>query len=135
MLSVEAFRNLGLRVFFNQHVRKPACLICHDSIGVNKEYNVKRYYETMHARFKKLSGQIRKDEVCKLTQSLQQQSFILTKASTKTERNIHTRYAVSMVVVKDKAFRKRRIRDGILGRSCKHCKPRKKAVIYSHQSF
>ena len=37
--------------FFKKHFGNLICLICHDSIGVNKEYNVKWHYETKHAEF------------------------------------------------------------------------------------
>ena len=59
-----------LDYFFKEHFRKPICLICHDSVSVNKEYNIKRHYETRHAEFMKLSGQARKDETFRLAQSL-----------------------------------------------------------------
>ena len=46
------------------------CLICHDFVSVNKEYNIKRHYETKHAEFMKLSGLARKDEAFRLAKSL-----------------------------------------------------------------
>ena len=59
-----------LDYFFKEHFGKPICFICHDSVSVNKEYNIKRHYETRHAEFMKLSGQARKDETFRLAQSL-----------------------------------------------------------------
>ena len=37
-------------VFVN-HLGRPACLICYESIAVNKEYNIKRHYESKHKLF------------------------------------------------------------------------------------
>ena len=42
--------------FFLQRSWKSVFLLCHDSIGVNKEYNVKPRCETKHAEFKELNG-------------------------------------------------------------------------------
>ena len=40
---------------------KSVYFICHDSIGMNKEFNITRHYKTKHVEFKELSGQTRKD--------------------------------------------------------------------------
>ena len=52
----------SLDYFFKEHFGKPICLVFHDFVSVNEEYNIKRHYETKHAEFMKLNGQSRKDE-------------------------------------------------------------------------
>ena len=37
--------------FFRISPGKPACLICNEPIAVNKEYNIKRHYESKHKMF------------------------------------------------------------------------------------
>lgn len=46
---------------------KPVCLVCKEDLAVNKEYNLKRHYETKHAvQFETFTGQLRKDKVNEL---------------------------------------------------------------------
>ena len=52
--------------FFVNHHARPTCLICNVSIAVNKEYNIKRHYETKHKSFSELVGQARKDKLDRL---------------------------------------------------------------------
>ena len=52
--------------FFVNHHGRPTCLICNVSIAVNKEYNIKRHYETKHKSFSELVGQARKDKLDRL---------------------------------------------------------------------
>ncbi|XP_069767039.1 general transcription factor II-I repeat domain-containing protein 2-like isoform X2 [Narcine bancroftii] len=84
--------------FFLQHFGKPVCLICNESVAVNKEFNIKRHYETKHAKFKELSGQARVDEVWRLKESLEKQSSFFTKKNVEMKRNIHASYAVSKLI-------------------------------------
>ena len=37
--------------FFVNHLERPTCVICHESIAFNKEYNIKRHYESKHKMF------------------------------------------------------------------------------------
>ena len=37
--------------FFVNHFGRSTCLICNESIAVNKEYNIKRHYESKHKMF------------------------------------------------------------------------------------
>ena len=43
--------------FFINHFGKPTCLICNVSVAVNKEFNIKRHYDTKHSNFSKFVGQ------------------------------------------------------------------------------
>ena len=45
------------------HFGKPTCLICNQSVAVNKEFNIKRHYETKHSKFSEYRGQTRKDKI------------------------------------------------------------------------
>ena len=37
--------------FIVNHLGRPTCLICNESIVVDKEYNIKRHYESKHKMF------------------------------------------------------------------------------------
>ena len=50
--------------FFIEFNNTPICLICNESISVLKEYNVKRHYETKHAKeYITIQGEFRKDKI------------------------------------------------------------------------
>ena len=54
------------------HFGKPTCLICNQSVAVNKEFNIKRHYETKHSQLLEYRGQTQslhwvKQEKTKLT--------------------------------------------------------------------
>ena len=51
------------KYFFMNHFGKPTCLICNASVAVNKEFNIKRHYDTKHSNFSKFVGQARKDKL------------------------------------------------------------------------
>ena len=76
-----------LDYFSKEHSGKSICLICHDFVSVNKDYHIKRHYETKHAEFMKLSRQARRDKAFQLAKSLQQQFSFFTKKRGEIERN------------------------------------------------
>ena len=53
-------KNGKTSTFFMNQFGKPTCLICHVSIAVNKEFNIKRHYDTKHSNFSKFVGQAEK---------------------------------------------------------------------------
>lgn len=60
--------------------QKPVCLVCNESISVMKEFNLKRHYETKHAKkFDTLHGQLRSDRVLDLKRKLKNQQFSFLK--------------------------------------------------------
>ncbi|XP_016407553.1 general transcription factor II-I repeat domain-containing protein 2-like [Sinocyclocheilus rhinocerous] len=72
----------GNEYFFTEVSGKCVCLICQESVGVMKEYNVKRHYETKHQSFKYYTGAERNQKVKQLAAALlaQQQFFRANKA-------------------------------------------------------
>ena len=52
---------------------RPLCLICNQTVNVNKEYNIKQHYDTKHADgvYGKLKGRDRELKVKQLKEQLQ----------------------------------------------------------------
>jgi hypothetical protein len=89
------------KYFFIQHFGNPICIICHGSVAVNKEFNIKRHYETKHPKFSKFSGQMSKDEVLKLKLSLEKQSSVFQKGNIESEKNTRASYEVSRLIAEN----------------------------------
>ena len=70
------------------HFGKPTCSICNQSVAANKEFNIKRYYETKHSQFSKYRGQIRKDKINRLKLCLEKQRSIFQKQNTESEKTL-----------------------------------------------
>ena len=68
---------------------KPLCLICNQILNVNKEYNIKRHYDSKHADgvYGKLKGRDRELKVNQLKEQLKSQSFVFQKLHTDNEKN------------------------------------------------
>ena len=61
-------------LFYENRKDLPSCLVCGYSCPVNKEYNVRRHYETTHAgKYGELAGRERSEEVRKLLSGLKRQ--------------------------------------------------------------
>jgi len=54
------------KYFFIEHFGKPVCLICNNSVSVNKEFNIKRHFDTRHDQYKQFNGQTRTDKIDRL---------------------------------------------------------------------
>jgi hypothetical protein len=89
------------KYFFIQHFGNPICIICHGSVAVNKEFNIKRHYETKHPKFREISGQMRMDEVHKLKLSLEKQSSLFQKGNIESEKNTRASYEVSRLIAEN----------------------------------
>ena len=62
------------------------CLVCKQKVGVLKEYNIRRHYETMHShQFAKYTGEDRKVTVANLLMKLDTQQQTLLQPSTVQE--------------------------------------------------
>ncbi|KAI7790569.1 general transcription factor II-I repeat domain-containing protein 2 [Triplophysa rosa] len=88
----------GHEYFFTEVSGKCVCLICQQSVGVMKEYNVKRHYETKHQSFKSYTGVERKQKVKPLeaTLSAQQQQFF--RANKAQENSTLASYEVAHLI-------------------------------------
>lgn len=70
------------RYFFTDVGVKAVCLICHETVGVFKEYNLKRHFQTKHANFgHNLSKQELQKKATDLVKSLKQQQTVFEKTS------------------------------------------------------
>ena len=79
MRSSELSKRGGKTIyFFVNHLERPTFLICNEFIAVNKEYNIKRHYESKHKSYSELVFQARKDKLDR-PKSLKKQSFCITK--------------------------------------------------------
>ena len=60
---------------------RPLCLICEQTVGVNKEYNIKRHYDSKHANgvYGKLKGRNIELKVEQLKEQLKSQRFDVSK--------------------------------------------------------
>ena len=62
------------KYFVVQQNEKVFCLICQSNIACLKEYNIKRHYNSIHAKkYDGISGQLRIDKANKLKKSFQGQ--------------------------------------------------------------
>ena len=102
------------KYFFMNHFGKPTCLICNVSVAVNKEFNIKRHYDTKHSNFSKFVGQARKDKLDRLKDSLKQQSSVFQKQTTDSKNNTLTSYRVAQIIAKEK----RAFTDGEFAKKC-----------------
>ena len=83
------------------HFGKPTCLICNQSVAVNKEFNIKRHYETKHSKFSEYRGQTRKDKINRLKLCLENQCSIFQKQNTESEKNTQASYEVAKLIAKN----------------------------------
>ena len=102
------------KYFFMNHFGKPTCLICNVSVAVNKEFNIKRHYDTKHSNFSKFVGQARKDKLDRLKDSLKQQSSVFQKQTTDSKNNTLTSYRIAQIIAKEK----RAFTDGEFAKKC-----------------
>ena len=86
--------------FFIQHHEKPVCLICNETIAVNKEYNLKRHHETKHKAVSEFKGLERKEKLEKLKSSMEKQQRTFVQRSAENVNNTKASYAVSSLIAK-----------------------------------
>ena len=58
------------------------CLICHDSVAVFKEHNLKRHFQTKHSKFGSNLSESKKQKVNNLLRSLKRQQNVFVKQTT-----------------------------------------------------
>ena len=61
--------------FFVPNKNKATCLICNEVI-TQKEYNVKRHFESCHKEFKQLSAEVRNQKIAILKRNLSHQQSV-----------------------------------------------------------
>ena len=68
---------------------------------MNKEFNIKRHYETKHSQFSEYRGQTRKDKINRLKLCLEKQCSIFQKQNTESEKNTQASYEVAKLIAKN----------------------------------
>ena len=89
------------KYMFVEHFNKPICLICMEIMSVNKEYNIKRHYESKHQNYMHITGEIRKEKINKLKSNLKQQSSMFARKNTENENNTIASYQVARLIAED----------------------------------
>ncbi|KAL0163337.1 hypothetical protein M9458_042733, partial [Cirrhinus mrigala] len=80
---------------------KPVCLVCGGNVAVNKEYNIRRHYETKHEdKYKDLNIQQKQQKVEELKKSLVSQQTMFKKAKSQSEAVVKASYIVAEEIAK-----------------------------------
>jgi hypothetical protein len=79
----------------------PVCLLCNESISINKEYNLKRDFTSRHADHQKIDEQLQKVEMQKLKNlDTQHQQQTFNKQRTQHHSTVKARFVVSEKIAK-----------------------------------
>ena len=79
-------RRVDCKVLFIECANKALFVICHESVAVLKEYNIRHHYQSKHqGTYSRFEGNIREEKLEKLKQSINSQRSIFTKASKQNE--------------------------------------------------
>ena len=82
---------------------KPMCLVCLETLAVMKDFNLSRYYNTLHkVKYEKYTGAARAAVLANLKSKVNQQQRLFTKATTTQESAVKASYAVSLELAKAK---------------------------------
>ena len=79
---------------------KTICLICNESVSVNKEYNLKWHHEVKHISHNKNKPSEPKEKVEKLIGNLDRQQTTFKKQNADKKGSTKARYIVSYLIVK-----------------------------------
>lgn len=87
--------------FFINYNGKPLCLICQKTIAIQKEYNVKRHYDTEHkAKFACLVGDLRKNKISALKSSVKNQQNVFKVQVQNSESCVRASLRVAEILAK-----------------------------------
>ena len=90
-----------LKYLFCNTDKKAVCLLCHETIAVFKEYNLKRHYKSKHEDFGgKLSEDERKKKVADCVTKLNKQQTLFTKQSTLHDSAIEASFMIAYNIAK-----------------------------------
>ncbi|XP_073807411.1 general transcription factor II-I repeat domain-containing protein 2-like [Danio rerio] len=90
-----------LEYFFTENRGNCVCLICKETVALFKDFNVKRHYETRHAKiYDKLTGSERAEKVKQLQAALASQQRFFTRACESNESITKASYEVAMLIAK-----------------------------------
>ena len=76
---------------------RPLCLICNQNVNVNKEYNIKRHYDSKHADgvYGKLKGRDIELKVKQLNEQLKSQRFMFQKMHIDYEKTVRCSFLIA----------------------------------------
>ena len=87
---------LSSSYLFTEFDGKPVCLICSQQVSVLKEYNLRRHYETLHAKkYKNLQGQQRLEKVNELMTALKMQQSVFSRSREISDAAVKTSYLIA----------------------------------------
>ncbi|KAK7886513.1 hypothetical protein WMY93_026134 [Mugilogobius chulae] len=90
-----------LQYFFTDFNNNCICLICQETVGVYKEFNVKRHYQTKHAQaHDKLTGAERADKIKQLETILSSQQQFFVRVRQGNENATKASYEVAELIAK-----------------------------------
>jgi len=118
-----------LQYFFTESNNNCVCLVCHETVSVYKDYNIKRHYETKHAsKFDKLSEAERAEKVKQLEVSLGTQQLCFKRAHESNESIAKASLEVALLVAKhSKPFAEGEFVKKCVMKMAEHiCPPKKK---------
>ncbi|CAN7937456.1 unnamed protein product [Ixodes hexagonus] len=88
-----------LSYFFTESRDKVLCLICHQTVAVPKEYNVRRHFMSCHQeKYEALTGKIRENTVSQLKASLGKQQGLFQKAVKTSDETVRASFIVSELI-------------------------------------
>ena len=91
----------SVKYIFIESANKALCVICHESVAVLKEYNLRRHYQSKHqGTYSRFEGNIREEKLEKLKQSTNSQRSIFTKASKQNESITRVSFKVALFSLK-----------------------------------
>ena len=79
---------------------RPLCLICNQTVNINKEYNIKQLYGLKHADgvCRKLKGCDRELKVKQLKEQLKSQRFVFPKMHTDNEKTVQCNFLIPQII-------------------------------------
>lgn len=91
-----SFKSSWTQDFLSWNIFALLCLICKETIAVNKEYNIKRRYKTKHAsEFEGIVGQLHKDRINHFKQGIVGQQTVFKIARNNSEAETKIRFLVA----------------------------------------
>lgn len=106
------------KLFFMLHKDTAQCVICQKTVGVMKDYNMRRHFESVHPEYAKIDAAKKKQEFTRLSSALQRQTALfvksITAAQTTAASNTTASYRVAYLV----ATRLKPFTDGKLVKDC-----------------
>lgn len=89
------------KYFFTYSEQKAVCLLCQDTVGVLKEYNLRRHYQTKHGDFGcNLADGERRKKALEYVSKLDKQQSLFKKHSSNQDTALEASFKVSYLISK-----------------------------------